>query len=93
MTGRSAAGWHGHGSRRGDFLLDESQKLLGLRQGYAQSSDVARIISTHDLQHIDTQLEPSIPISTRRKTNFILIPRLLKRTASRSLLGATLPFP
>ena len=89
MTGRSAAGWHGHGSRRGDFLLDESQKLLGLRQGYAQSSDVARIISTHDLQHIDTQLEPAIPNSTRRKTNFILIPQPLKHTAGHSLPSTT----
>src|SRR5687768_17280237 len=27
---------------------------LALRQGYAQSRDVARITSTHDLQHVDT---------------------------------------
>jgi hypothetical protein len=39
---------------RDDFLLDETQKLLALRQGYAQSRDVARITSTHDLQHVDT---------------------------------------
>ena len=40
--------------RRHDFLLDESQKLLALRQSYAQSRDVARITSTHDIQHVDT---------------------------------------
>ena len=39
---------------RDDFLLDETQKLLALRQGYAQSRDVARITSAHDLQHVDT---------------------------------------
>jgi hypothetical protein len=80
---------------RDDFLLDESQKLLALRQSYAQSRDVARITSTHDLQHVNTstlRLEPSIPVSTRRKTNFILIPQPLKHTAGHSLLSTTPPF-
>jgi hypothetical protein len=40
--------------RRDDGLLDQSQKLFALRQSYAQSRDVARITSTHDLQHVDT---------------------------------------
>ena len=39
---------------RDDFLLDETQKLLALRQGYAQRRNVARITSTHNLQHVDT---------------------------------------
>ena len=39
---------------RDDFLLDETQKLLALRQGYAWSRDVARITATNDLQHVDT---------------------------------------
>jgi hypothetical protein len=38
------------------------------------------------------RLEPSIPVSTRRKTNFILIPQPLKRTASHTLLSTTPPF-
>jgi hypothetical protein len=37
-----------------DFLLDETRKLLALRQGDARSRDVARITSTHNLQHVDT---------------------------------------
>ena len=40
--------------RRHDFLLDETQKLLALRQGYARSRDVARITATNDLQHVNT---------------------------------------
>jgi hypothetical protein len=62
---------------RDDFLLDETQKLLALRQGYARSRDVARITATNDLQHVNTstlRLEPSIPVLTKRKTNFILSP-------------------
>ncbi len=39
---------------RDDFLLDETQKLLALRQGYARSRDVARITATNDLQHVNT---------------------------------------
>jgi hypothetical protein len=39
------------------------------------------------------RLEPSTPVATRRKTNFILIPQPLKRTAGHSLPSATPPFP
>ena len=78
--------------RRDDFLLDETQKLLALRQGYAQSRDVAGITSTHDLEPVDTAVEPSDPISTRRKTNFILIPQPLKYTAGHSLPSTPPPF-
>jgi hypothetical protein len=41
------------------------------------------------------RFEPSDPVSTKRKTNFILIliPQPLKRTAGHSLLSATPPFP
>ena len=46
---------------RDDFLLDETQKLPALRQGYAQSRDVARITSTHDLQHVNTAARPVDP--------------------------------
>ena len=38
------------------------------------------------------RLEPSIPVSTRRKTNFILIPQPLKHTAGHSLPSTTPPF-
>jgi hypothetical protein len=71
--------------RRHDFLLDETQKLLALRQGYAQSRDVTGITST-------LRFEPSDPISTRRNTNFILIPQPLKHTAGHSLPSTPPPF-
>ena len=38
------------------------------------------------------RLEPSIPVSTRRKTNFILIPQPLKPTAGHSLPSTTPAF-
>lgn len=47
--------------RRHDFLLDESQKLLALRQGYTQSRDVAGITSTYDLEHVDTAVRTINP--------------------------------
>src|SRR4051794_29575354 len=39
------------------------------------------------------RLEPSIPVLTRRKTNFTLSPQPLKHTAGHSLLSTTPPFP
>jgi hypothetical protein len=38
---------------RDDFLLDESDKLLALRHGQAQSPDVAQITGAVDRQHVD----------------------------------------
>lgn len=39
---------------RDERLLDETLKLLALRQGYAQSRDVAGIIPTQDFEYVDT---------------------------------------
>ena len=36
-----------------DFPLDQSHKLLALRQGQAQSPDVAQITGAVDRQHVD----------------------------------------
>jgi hypothetical protein len=36
-----------------DFLLDESHKLLALRQGQAQSRNVAQIAKAVDHHHVD----------------------------------------
>jgi hypothetical protein len=40
--------------RRDELLLDETQKLFALRQGYTQSRDVAGIVPTHDFEYVDT---------------------------------------
>jgi hypothetical protein len=36
-----------------DFLLDQSHKLLALRQGQAQSRNVAQIAEAVDHHHVD----------------------------------------
>ena len=36
-----------------DFLLDQSHKLLALRQGQAQSRDVTQILGAVDRHHVD----------------------------------------
>ena len=46
---------------RDDFLLDESHKLLALRQGQAQSRDVAKITGAVDLHHVDAAARPVDP--------------------------------
>jgi hypothetical protein len=46
---------------RDDFLLDESDKLLALRQGQAQSGDVAQITGAVDRQHVDASARPIDP--------------------------------
>ena len=38
---------------RDDFLLDESQKTLTLRQGQAEIREIAKITGADDLQHIN----------------------------------------
>ena len=44
-----------------DFLLDQSHKLLALRQGQAQSRDVAQITEAVDRHHVDAAARPIDP--------------------------------
>ena len=41
-----------------DFLLDQSHKLLALRQGQTQIRDVAKITRAVDLHHVDASARP-----------------------------------
>ena len=44
-----------------DFLLDQSHKLLALRQGQAQIRDVAKITGAVDRHHVDASARPIDP--------------------------------
>jgi hypothetical protein len=44
-----------------DFLLDQSHKLLALRQGQTQSRDVVKITGRVDHQHVDASARPLDP--------------------------------
>jgi hypothetical protein len=44
-----------------DFLLDQSHKPLALRQGQAQSRNVAQIIGAVDCHHVDASARPIGP--------------------------------
>ena len=46
---------------RDDFLLDESDKPLALRQGQPQSRDVAQITGAVDRHHVDASARPIDP--------------------------------
>jgi hypothetical protein len=63
-----------------DFLLDESHKPLALRQGQTQIRNVAEITGQSSAIASTLRLDPSIPVSTRRKTHPIPDPQPLKPT-------------
>jgi len=44
-----------------DFLLDQSDKLLALRQGQTQSRNIAQIAGAVDRQHVDASARPIDP--------------------------------
>ena len=44
-----------------DFLLDQSHKLLALRQGQAQSRNVAQIIGAVDYHHVNASAQSLDP--------------------------------
>jgi hypothetical protein len=44
-----------------DFLLDESHKLLALRQGQTQIRDIAKLTEAVDRQHVDASARPIDP--------------------------------
>jgi hypothetical protein len=46
---------------RHDFLLDQSHKLLALRQGQTQSRDVVKITGRVDHHHVDASARPIDP--------------------------------
>jgi hypothetical protein len=46
---------------RDDFPLDQSHKLLALRQGQAQSRNVAQIIGAVERHHVDASARPIDP--------------------------------
>jgi hypothetical protein len=44
-----------------DFLLDQSHKLLALRQGQTQIRDIAKLTEAVDRQHVDASARPIDP--------------------------------
>jgi hypothetical protein len=44
-----------------DFLLDQSHKLLALRQGQAKIPNIAQIPGAVDRQHVDASARPLDP--------------------------------
>jgi hypothetical protein len=75
---------------RGDFLLDKSHKLLALCQSQTQISVSPRSSGRSNASTSTLRLDPSTPISTRRKTHPILDPQPVKNSAGHTL-PATAP--
>jgi len=66
---------------RDDFLLDQSHKPLALRQSQAQIRNVAQSPGRSITITSTLRLDPSTPVSTRRKTHPILDPQPAKNSA------------
>src|SRR3954464_9473972 len=66
-----------------DFLLDQSHKLRALRQGQAQSRNVAQIIGAVDYHHVDASTQSLDP--GFHQTHPILDPQPAKNSADHTL--------